>query len=114
MRRIREYIQVLPWSTGVDVDRYGNAAEGYGDPVTVGVYAVAPKQSTEPDETGRRSVLTGLTVYAPDELVISARDRVIVRGEQYEVHGEPGYWQPNPHIAFDGGGVQFDLERSEG
>lgn len=111
-RRITQILGLSVFSEGVP-DRYGNATPGWADPVDLPVYAVSPKQSVEPDEVGRRAVLSGLTVYAPADCPVTARDRVLHRGESWEVAGEPGVWVDNPHGGFQEG-VQFDLERSEG
>lgn len=112
-RRITQVLGWRAWSEG-EVDRYGNKVAGWAPPVDVGVYAVSPKQSVEPDEVGRRAVLSGLTVYAPASCPVSARDRVVFRGVEWEVHGNPGVWVDNPHGSGFQEGVQFDLERSEG
>jgi hypothetical protein len=113
VRRITQVLGLRVFSEEVTVDRYGNRVPGWADPVDVGVFAVSPKQSVEPDEVGRRAVLSGLTVYAPTTCPVTARDRVVYRGESWEVVGDPGVWADNPHGGFQEG-VQFDLERSEG
>lgn len=95
-------------------DRYGNPVAGFADPVDLPVFAVSPRQSVEPDEVGRRAVLSGLTVYAPASCPVGPRDRVVFRGVEWEVEGEPGRWSDNPHGAGFQEGVQFDLVRSEG
>lgn len=93
------------------VDRYGNPVSSFADPVEYAVYAVSPRQSVEEDETGRRPIVTGLTVYAPLGVPVGPHDRVDVDGVTYEVEGEPGKWvyrSPGPS------GIQFNLVRSEG
>jgi DNA/RNA endonuclease YhcR with UshA esterase domain len=115
MRRITAEIQVEKYAEAVETDRYGNPVPGYAAPVSVGVYAVAPKQSTEPDELGRRAVITGLTVYAPLETDVGPHDRVTYRGDVYEVQGVVGRWENNPHVHVNRHeGITFDLERSTG
>lgn len=113
MRRITEVVQVRRYEEGA-VDRYGNEVPGWSAPVDVGVYVVSPRQSVEPDESGRRAIITGLTVYAPLGTVVNPRDRVLVGGVSHEVVGEPAVWDDNPGTRRVHGGVQFDLERSEG
>lgn len=95
-------------------DRYGNAVPGYADPVDLPVFAVAPNQSDEPDEQGRSRVLSGRTVYAPIDCPVKPHDRVVIAGDTWEVVGEVGPWQLNPHGLGAHEGVQFNLERSDG
>jgi hypothetical protein len=79
--------------------------------VDVLVYAISPRQSSEEDESGRRLVISGLTVYAPLGVSVGPHDRVVVDDVTYEVEGEPGVWayrDPGP------AGIQFNLERSDG
>lgn len=106
-------VDVLPFIEGA-VDRYGNPKPGWGDPVPWGVWGVAPRTSSEPDEPGRAPVITGVTVYGPLPCPIGRKDRVrLVDGLTYEVEGDIGVWDKNPH----GGsqqGVVVNLERSEG
>lgn len=76
-------------------------ADVYGNPVftwaesTVDGAAFAPEQaSSEPTEVGRASIVTQPTLYfvgsRPD---ITARDRVVVRGVEFEVDGDPADWR---------------------
>lgn len=112
-RRITQTVEVLPWSEGAP-DRYGNRTPGWGAPVSWGVWAVAPRESVEPDAPGRAPVITGKTVYGPLPCPIGAKDRVrLADGLTYEVEGDVGVWDKNPH----GGsqrGVVVNLERSVG
>lgn len=112
-RRITQTVTVLPFLEGGE-DRYGNPVTGWGPPVLWGVWAVAPRESVEPDERGRTAVITGKTVYGPLPCPVGPHDRVVLAdGGTYEVEGEVGVWDHNPH----GGnqrGVVVNLERSEG
>lgn len=114
MRRVSEFVQVHRYQAGA-VDRYGNPVPGWADPVSVGVFAVSPRESVEEDTVGRRPIITGLTVYAPLGTAVAARDRVTVDGALYDVEGEPAVWDANPHSSRRvHGGVQFNLRRVEG
>lgn len=113
-RRITQVLVRLPYVAGAVDPRYGNTTNSFGAGIDLPVYAVSPKQSVEPDEVGRRAIITGLTVYAPAGSVIGARDRVLVAGKTYEVEGEQGSWTNNPHGSGFHDGIQFDLKRSEG
>lgn len=115
MRRLTTEIQVETYSESATVDRYGNPVGGYTAPVTWPVYAVAPRQSSEPDELGRRAVISGLAVYAPLETVVGPHDRVTYRGDVYQVEGEVARWENNPHVSRTSqAGIEFNLERSTG
>lgn len=114
-RRIKHVLGRRAYGTS-GYDRYGVPIVGYAPAVDFPVYAVSPKQSVEQDTVGRRPVITGLTVYAPiNGVPISSRDRFVFRGVEWDVEGEPGVWEGNPHVATDSqAGIQFDLKRVEG
>ncbi|MCC5781379.1 hypothetical protein CRM73_00150 [Kocuria sp. CCUG 69068] len=82
------------------------------------VYAIYPTGSTEPDEQGRRPVVTGQTVLAPISAKgkIGAHDLVqLPDGLTYEVVGRPRVWENNPHAhTRRNEGVQIEIELSEG
>lgn len=92
-------------------DRYGNPTLAWSDQPVPGC-AVAPRSSTEPDQVGRSAVITGLVVYLPTGTPVTAQSRFLVRGEEYEVEGEPGDWR-NPYT---GGwpGLEVAVIRVEG
>lgn len=115
MRRITATIEVQRYSESTVRDAHGNSVASWTS-TAVGVYAIAPKQSVEPDELGRRAVVTGLTVYAPLGTDVRPHDRVVLpHGVTYEVVGEIAVWDNNPHVPVTrNSGVQFDLERSTG
>ena len=75
-------------------------------------FAVAPRTSPEEPVKGRSPVYSGFTLYGPVGHGISHRDRVIVRGETYEVDGEIADWI-SPHTGHAFGSV-VNLTRSEG
>ena len=113
-RKLAALLQVERFEETGEVDRYGNPKTAYVAE-DVAVYAVAPKQSVEPDENGRRAVVTGVTVYAPVDVEVGPNDRVLWRGERFEVVGEVARWDHSPHnTALPSFGIQFDLERSAG
>lgn len=76
-------------------DAYGNPAADWDDPTETAVdgVAVAPRVDTEDRSAGRQGVIVGLTLYLPAGAAIAATDRVVVRGDTYEVDGEPGDWR---------------------
>jgi hypothetical protein len=73
---------------------------------------VAPRSGMETDEPGREAVLAGLVVGLPAGSRVAAVDRMEVRGEVYEVIGEPAVWV-NPWSGRESG-VHVVLERVEG
>lgn len=52
----------------------------------------APRGSSEPVDEARTPVLDGWTLYLGRDADITARDRVRVRGEVYDVDGTPADW----------------------
>ena len=113
LRRYTATVRHYAYQEGAAEDRYGNPVAGYADPVERPVYAVAPKQTVEPDELGRRAVITGKTIYA--DWAPGPHDRVGYQGGLYEVQGEPGEWDNNPHTSVTRHhGFVWDIERSAG
>lgn len=97
-----------------ELDRYRQPTYTYVDEV-VRVYAVTPKQSVEPDEDGRRAVISGLQVLAHVDLVLGPHDRVVVDGKVYEVEGEPATYKDSPvRVGLNLEGKVINLERSAG
>lgn len=98
-RRITATVQVERRITGEERDRKGNPLYTFDPPTPVGVYAITPNVSTEPDEVGRpNAVVTGWTLYAPLDTRVSAYDRVTLpAGTRTEVVGEVARWEKNPH-----------------
>jgi hypothetical protein len=98
-RRISEYIDHLPYIAG-PMDGHGNPTDSWGSAVSVGIYAFDPGSSSEPRD-GQDRVIVEPTVYMPDGVVFSPRDRVVVRGKTYEVDGETREWR-HPSVSFRG------------
>ncbi|MGG7653505.1 hypothetical protein [Kocuria rosea] len=119
-RRITITAGLARYTESATRDAHGNHQPGWVEPVPIGLYALAPKTSVEPDESGRRAVLTGMTAYAPLGTLVGAHDRLVLPdGTTWEVVGEVGQWAGNPHGGLLPGhlrpeGVQFDIERSTG
>lgn len=117
-RRITATIGVRHYSESASRNAHGNPVPGWSEPEQIGVYAIFPATSTEPDAAGRRAVLTGRTVLAP----ISAEGKVgpqdlveLPDGKTYEVDGTPGPWKNNPHTrSRRNEGLQIELKLSEG
>ena len=98
-RRITEYVQVERFTSG-SVDAHGNIVEQWLPAIEVGIHAFAPGSSTEPIGDGQDRVITAPTLYVNTDVVLDPRDRVTVRGKQYEVDGETlEYRSPyNPRV----------------
>lgn len=93
-------------------DAHGNPVESWGSVENVAVYAVAPSFSNEPPESGRDAVITGLSVLAPTDVVIGAKDRAVWNSEEYTVEGDLGDWTTGP-FSFKPG-IQFALKKVNG
>jgi hypothetical protein len=61
--------------------------------VTIPGVAFNPGSSNEPSEVGRNAVITQPEVYAPFDADVLAGDRLVVRGDTYEVDGNPAAWR---------------------
>lgn len=66
--------------------------------------AVAPGGTLEPLEVGRAAVESDLTLYLPHGADVRPLDRVVVRGDTYEVQGERADWS-NPYTGDEPGSV---------
>lgn len=117
-----EPVWVLPRQNGTP-DAHGNPvytwpAHTGGTAVKIDGAAVSPRSangsplSAETNETNRDAVIVGLMVFLPPGSRMTAVDRMYVRGDTYEVVGEPGIWV-NPWQQSEEG-VQVALERVEG
>lgn len=93
-------------------DAHGNPVEAWGVPELVDVYAIAPTSSTEPSEPGRAAVIDGLSVLAPDDFEIDAKDRAVYKGSEYSIEGNLANWNEGP-FSFQPG-FQFNLKKVEG
>lgn len=94
-RRISEFVQREPFVPGAE-DDHGNPVEAWGPAAEVGIFGFDPGGSVEPVIPGHDRVITEPTLYAPETVVFSARDRVTARGLLYEVEGDTAVWRhPN-------------------
>lgn len=116
MRRVTQTLTILHRVEG-ETDWTGNPKDTW-EPVPWPVYAVAPRAQQEPGEANRESVLTGVTVFAPaDGPTPAPTDRVAASdgGRDWEVVGEVGRWDNNPHVAATvQRGIVVNLQRTEG
>lgn len=73
---------------------------------------INPGGTSEPTQDGRNAVITRPEVYAPADADVTAGDRLVVRGETYEVDGEPAAWR-SPFTGW-APGLVIVLKRVEG
>lgn len=73
------------------VDAMGQEIPGPDTETPVVGCAVWPRTSDEREQS-RAQVVTGLTLFVPVGADVRATDRFRVRGEVYQVEGEPGFW----------------------
>lgn len=72
---------------------------------------IAPRSTSE-DHDGRSGVIIGVTVYMPSGTDVLASDRLVIRGDEYDVEGEPGdWWTPQDPIC---DGIEVAAKRTEG
>lgn len=97
-------------------DRYKNPVVTYAPAIEWPVYSIAPRSSDEPDEAGRDAVITGITVHAPvDGPHPGPLDRVKHAGTTWQVTGDVGTWDGNPHVVVTSQrGIVVNLDRTEG
>lgn len=96
-------------------DEYGTASaerDWASAQSTVVRAVIAARSSSEVDNPGRTAVIVGLSVYLPAGTVLTSADRLLVRGETYEVEGEPFEWR-SPWSAAPAG-VEAALRRVSG
>lgn len=88
-----EPVQRVPY-VGAGEDAHGNEVETWGAPVSlVGVYGFDPGSTSEPRLAGHDRVIVEPTLYGPFDMPFQPRDRVIVRGDTYEVDGKVRQWR---------------------
>jgi hypothetical protein len=107
-----ETVEVLsPSST---TDAYNNTVEDWTTPTETPVedVGVEPRPSTEDNRDARNAVTSGFTLYMPAGSVVTAKNRVRVRGDDYAVDGEPAEWR-NPFTGWEPGLV-VQTKRMEG
>lgn len=107
-----ETVQVL--SSSSTTDAYNNTVEDWATPTETAVadVAVEPRPSTEDNRDARNAVTSGFTLYMPAGSVVTAKNRIRVRGDDYAVDGEPAEWR-NPFTGWEPGLV-VQTKRMEG
>lgn len=83
---------------GEKTDRYGATIADWDDADEEAITgcAFAPEASSEDHAGGRQAVLAPATLYAPTGADIQPQDRIVVRGETFEVDGDRSDWR-NPY-----------------
>ena len=78
-----------------DEDNYGDAPAGTPTNVSWGPCAIAPRSSTEREDSRTPAVVTGLTIYGP-AASFTANSQVVIPSGPYagtwDVEGIPGVW----------------------
>lgn len=107
-----ETVQVL--SSSSTTDAYNNTVEDWTTPTETPVedVGVEPRPSTEDNRDARNAVTSGFTLYMPAGSVVTAKNRIRVRGDDYAVDGEPAEWR-NPFTGWEPGLV-VQTKRMEG
>jgi len=96
----------------VEADPYSSEPGTPAEDIDVDGVAVEPRPSSEPVQDARNSVVSGFTLYFPAGTPVSAAQQVIVRGDVYDVLGQPAEWR-NPFTGWDPG-VVVQVGRTEG
>lgn len=99
----------------VGYDPYGDPPPGPTVEIEVDGCAVAPRTSAREGEYhtyDRDALVAGLRIFTPADADIRYTDQVRVRGEVYEVEGEPAPWS-SPYSGRQPGRVVM-LRRSQG
>lgn len=107
-----ETVQIL--SPATTTDAYNNTVEDWTTPTETPVedVGVEPRPSTEDNRDARNAVTSGFTLYMPAGSVVTAKNRIRVRGDDYAVDGEPAEWR-NPFTGWEPGLV-VQTKRMEG
>lgn len=96
MIRARHVLQVRRY-TAATKDALGNDVPTFADPIDWPVRQVDPGAMSEPREPHRDASVVVFTVHAnPHPNTPTARDRVIVDGDEYAVNGHPKDWTRGP------------------
>lgn len=106
----------LPWRKLIEgaVDAHGNAVDAWGDPVDWPVHGYGPGANELANTTNRDLSMIQWTVYAPAAgPTPRERDKVIVDGAEFVVHGRAEDWSRGPWHHGDAGVVVM-LEDTEG
>lgn len=102
-------VHVLPY-VGTTENEYGNEVPTWGAPVAHRVYGWAPAGSVEVNGY-RQTVTADLSLYAPHDFPVAAKDHVRVAGQTYDVEGLPDDFSHGP-FGF-APGVVVNLKRLE-
>lgn len=104
---------VIRRGTAAASGRRNDGGTDWTDPVDTEVAGclIAPRSTSE-NLDGRTGVIVGVTVYLPAWADITSADRLVIRGELYDVNGEPGVWTSPGHPECDG--IEVAAKRSEG
>lgn len=95
-----------------DADPYSGEAGAAGSSVDVPGCGVEPRPSGEPTQDARNAVTSGFTLYMPAGTEVTASQQVQVRGETYNVVGDPAVWR-SPFTGWEPG-VVVQCERTVG
>lgn len=109
--RISEYVQWEAFVEGVP-DSHGNVTRGYAPPVPVGIYVFNPGTTGDTAMSGHDRDFQNPSIHVPTSVVMSARDRVTVRGWLYEVDGDTREFRNPYNHRMDSN--QIGLRRTEG
>lgn len=96
-RRITEWVGHRVFNAGA-TDAHGNPRETWAEPVQVGIYAFNPGVPKDAQVSGSDRDISTPSLYVPLSVVMDARDRVIVRGDLFEVDGDTQVYR-NPYGA---------------
>ncbi|MGW2539320.1 hypothetical protein ACWC5I_00210 [Kitasatospora sp. NPDC001574] len=91
----------IRYAESVEIRRAELVADAYtkrrnwAEAVTVwsGLASIQPFRTTNPVEPERETTTETLTVFLPPAAVVDSADRIVLRGQAYEVQGEPAVWQ---------------------
>lgn len=88
-----ETVQFMAYQLGAE-DAHGNPVESWADPVSSGGWGFDPGGSVESSMPGRDMVVTSPRLFRQSrDFVPGSRDRVTVRGREYQVDGDPADWR---------------------
>lgn len=90
-----ETVQILTAAQVSDPYSGSGTAEDWATPSERAVDGVLcePRPTAEPLQDARNAVTSGFTLYLPAGTSVAPSQRVRVRGEVYEVLGEPADWR---------------------
>lgn len=87
--------------TGAD-DEQGNPIYGPDVTATIPIKRFAPQVPDETAEAFGSQVIEAGTIYGFRGTDLRASDRVLIRGDMWQVHGEPADWKSYSSYAPDG------------